>query len=102
MNNSSHKNVENYDLQSRNKYNDPNVVNNLLVYPLSFSHQFSTLTLEQHNYLLQQQKQLLLSINANNFNVAQQQQQQALNQYYYNQQQLQKESYQKMLNQNAM
>lgn len=66
-----------------------NSINNMnkLVYPPSFSHQFSTLTLEQHNYLLQQQRQLFISLNANNYL-----EQQALNQQHQYQHYLQSQN----------
>ncbi len=35
-----------------------------LAYPASFSHQLATLTIDQHNYLLQQQRQLVLALAA--------------------------------------
>ncbi len=77
---SSHNQIQNGQqiLQNRNnsklqKINSPDTqnplysdaANNTLVYPPSNSHQFSTLTLEQHDYLLQQQRMLMLSINSN-------------------------------------
>lgn len=63
---------------------------NTLVYPHSFSHHFSTLTLDQHDYLLQQQRQLFMSINTNNLVLHQQQQYQ---QFMYQQYMQQQESY---------
>ena len=73
------------------------IENSILVYPHSFSHHFSTLTLDQHNYLLQQQRQLFLSINTNNLVLQQQQQyQQFMYQQYMQQQQ---EKYHQMFNQ---
>ena len=71
-----------YEIQNQNI--EMNGVNNMnkLVYPPSFSHQFSTLTMEQHNYLLQQQRQLFLSLNTNNYLEQQAQNQQIQYQRY--------------------